>query len=88
MSFNHDFTRRSSMSTPLGTKSFERKLADIECRLRFITYRLAEWRKYGDINDHEVCMNFRKYLCDEIERQILADVKVRAAFDPPHKPLI
>ena len=85
MSFNRDFTRRSSMSTPLGTKRFERRLADIECRLRFISYRVDEWKKYGDINDREVCMNFRKYLCDEIERQILADVKVRTTFDLLHE---
>lgn len=66
------------MSAPSGTKSFERGIADLECRLRFVTCRVFEWRKYGSMGDHDVCRDFRRYLCEEVEREIIADVTVCA----------
>ncbi|VDC02689.1 unnamed protein product [Peniophora sp. CBMAI 1063] len=81
MSFGATFSHRLSTSAPSGGRSsFERGIADLECRLRFVSCRVLEWRQYGDMDDQSVCKTFRRYLCDEIEKQILANVKLSASL--------
>ncbi|KZV69994.1 hypothetical protein PENSPDRAFT_651892 [Peniophora sp. CONT] len=78
------------MSAQSVKERFAREVADLECRLRFVTCRVSEWRQYGSPEDQVACRDFRKYLCEEVEKVIMADVNlsdtlIRRCEDASHR---